>query len=115
MKPLRIIKGTSRTLNVLLKDGNDAPFSLAGVTAIKALFQSTDETELLEITLAASEIAIVGNETRGEISVTLATTDTEDLRAGERLSWEIEIVRSGKTFVTQFPENLDVITRLGPG
>lgn len=113
-QPLSIIKGTDRSIKVLLKSANGAPFSLDSATAIKAIFLGSGD-ELVELTLENEKVSVVGDASRGEIEITLDTEDTEALQAGERLSWEIEIERSGKTYVVQFPEALDVKQRLSQG
>jgi hypothetical protein len=111
---LSIIKGTDRTIRVLLKTANGAPFSLENASAIKAIFLGSSD-QLVELTLAASKVSVVGDAARGEIEITMEPEDTEDLQAGERLSWEVEITRSSKTYVVQFPEVLDVRQRLSQG
>jgi hypothetical protein len=111
---LSIIKGTDRTIKVLLKTANGAPFSLENATAIKAIFLGSGD-ELVELTLAADKVSVVGDAARGEIEITMDTEDTEDLKDGERLSWEVEIIRSSRTYVVQFPETLDVRQRLSQG
>ena len=112
-KVVTIIQGTDRTISVLLQNSNGTAFDLSGVTAIKALFKKANDSEaLVEATLAASEISVSGSNSRGEIAISLSATKTALLRAGSRLSWEIEITKSGLKYVTQFVENLDVFSRL---
>lgn len=110
---LRIVQGTDRSLSVLLKNSNGTAFDLTGTTAIRALFKKANDSEnLVEVTLEDDEIEVSGSNSRGEISITLSAEKTAQLRAGERLSWEIEITKSGAKHVSQFKESLDVYPRL---
>lgn len=104
---VKIIKGTDREILVVLKNGNDqSPFDLTGAT-VKAIFPGS--SELVEIT---DGVSVRGDASRGEITVTLDSDNTSDMQEGERLTWEIEITKGGKTYVTQFREGLDVVNRL---
>lgn len=117
---LRIIQGSDRTIKVLLKNGNGTAFDLTDADQIKALFkQEGNQEELLEVDDGAGDsgggsISVVGDAARGEISIALTAEDTAQLRTGSRLTWEIEIKLDGRTYITQFPEGLDVVQRLSP-
>jgi hypothetical protein len=113
MEVLRVIKGTDRTVRVSLRTSNGAPYDLSSALTIKALFQKQGDSEnLLELTLAADEIEIVGDASRGQVDVIIDSANSENLRAGERLTWELEITTPATTHVARFPESLDVIERL---
>lgn len=110
---IKIIQGTDRTLSLVLKNSDGTPFDLTFASAIKAIFQKQDDSEnLLEVTMAGGGISIVGEGSRGEISINLAASVTSQMRLGTRLTWEVEITRSSRKYVAQFPELLDVLARL---
>lgn len=115
MEYLKIIQGTDRTVNLILKNSDKTPFDLTGATSIKAIFLKQDDTEnLLEV--SGGNIEVVGDASRGEISIDLESAITLQMRAGERLKWELEVtIAASMTYVAQFPESLDVLARLSAG
>ncbi len=111
---IRIIKGTDREINVVLKNaGDQSPFDLTDAT-VKAIFPGSDGLVTIEMGEGGG-VTVRGDAARGEITITLSDTATSELQEGSRLTWEIEVEREEKTFVTQFVEGLDVVKRLSAG
>lgn len=102
-----IFKGTTHELNVYVKRrSNGAPVDCTGATAAVASFCGDDGTPV-EKTLGAGVTLESGE--GGHFKVSLATADTDLLKADERLGWEIKITTPSWTKRFRFPESLDVI------
>src|SRR5579875_247569 len=67
-RPFQIIQGGQFQLVVDIRDQNDEPFDLTGLTELTTVFQNADGTET-ELKYSLSQIALVGAASRGQISI----------------------------------------------
>jgi hypothetical protein len=83
-----IVKGEDVTLTVNIRDADDNPYSLSGITEITARFPKDSSTAAVEKTLTDTSIVIVSS-TLGQITIALTDTDTALMKAGSQQSLEL--------------------------
>lgn len=105
--PVQIIKGSKAQLIVRLRDVNDDPYDLTGVTEIQTCFQNEDGTETV-IKLTTSGIAIIGNPILGKISINLTASNTNLLSTADVGILELAITTSGDPTKLQVPGAYEV-------
>lgn len=108
---VEIIQGEDKTFYVKLTDEITGDvFDLTNATAIKAIFKGT--TSNVEVTQAASEIAIVTPAVNGKIEITVSDTKTAQMLVGARLPIEIEITETTDVTIVQILKQLTVTARI---
>jgi hypothetical protein len=110
-KNKKIVKGSDVPITVYLTKSSGGAFPLTGVTEIKARFLKADDT-ILEVTMTGLAITVL-SAAGGSIKIALAEADTILLKAGDDMSFEVEVVIGGTdTTIIQFDEVLDVKDKL---
>lgn len=105
-----IVSGEDKEFDVVLKySDSEKPFNLTGASSIKAKFLKSNGS-ILEKTLS-NGITIISSE-GGLIKVRLEDTDTAQLKIGEEMSFELEVVIGQDTTIVQFEKVFSIKQRL---
>ena len=110
-KFVNITQGEDKAIPLRLVDTEGDPFVLdANVTEIKARFKG-DNPDCIEVFLTTAAIVIT-NIDGGKLTVNLITTETFNLIDGELLNFEVEVLKGGKVFISQFLGKLNVFKQI---
>jgi hypothetical protein len=108
---IKVIQGASLDLKILIKDYDGDPFDLEGVESARIIFPGRPSNIIG--TLAAEEIEILEPTAKGALAISLSPAKTKLIQKDDRQSFEIELIKEGKTYVVMFQDMLDVVSRLG--
>ena len=86
----KIIRGSDRTLRVMLKTLKGEPFDLTDCSAVTASFMDEDD-QIAQRTFSGGHISFV-NRGGGVINIRLAKDFTATLKAAERQTFQVEVV-----------------------
>lgn len=103
-----IVKGSDRTLSLIVRQSNLKPFDLTSATEITARFKKTDQTNL-DLTMTGGKVTVVGNPILGELSVAINDTETLSLEAGIKVSFVVIIDKGTERRICRFNQQIDVI------
>jgi predicted methyltransferase len=103
VKHLVIDQGSDFTVSIIISDINDDPLNLTGYTGRAQMRKSYGSNTYYEF-----DVTFDADRTTGEITLSMASEDTTDLRAG-RYVYDVEIV-SGSGFVTRVLEGIVTVT-----
>ena len=101
---VKIIQGEDRVLTVQLKEGSGC-YDLTGKTEITACFNGT-AGQILK-TLTGADIAVVGTDPEGKITISLTDVDTNNLPA-EVQGFTITVDKGTETRIINLPNSLQV-------
>lgn len=108
---LSIIQGEDRDFFVRITDGCTGDnYDLTTLTAAKAIFKGT--TANVEVTLAASEIAVVTPAENGKLQITLSDTKTALLKTGANQPIELELTFGADKRIIRLTNVLTVTGRI---
>lgn len=112
---IEVIQGSDLSFNIRLKDkATGDPFDLGNTNEIKVLFPKESSATPLIKTLTSSGGVTILNSPGGRMQVLLNEGDTDDLKVGDRLDFEVEIQKNSgaDTFIVQMLKKLTVKKRL---
>lgn len=108
---VHIVKGEDKRIEVKLKDqATSDPYSLEGVTGIKALFPGGIIKDYVSGD-PNSKVKILSDAILGHISIKLEEEDTNSLPIGQ-VNFELEITKGDETIIVQFEKVLMVKDRV---
>lgn len=109
---ITIIKGEDRSFIVrITEECTGDNYDLTGLTAAKAVFKSEVGANV-EITMLASEIAVVTPATSGKLDLLISDAKTSLLKVGKDQTFEIELVTNSDTRIVQFKKAITVEARI---
>ena len=111
---LTVYQSTTRKPVIRIEyEDTDEPFDFTGFASpdeIKAIFSKAGGG-VVEKLWSSGDIAIL-SEAGGKIRIDLEVADTALLATGERQDFEVEIMKSGETFLAPFKQAITVVERL---
>lgn len=108
---LSIIQGEDRDFFIRITDECSGDnYDLTGLTAAKAIFKGTSAN--VEVTLAASEIAVVSPAENGKLQITLSDTKTALLKTGPNQPIELELTFGSDKRIIKLTNVLTVTGRI---
>lgn len=107
---ISLIRGSDRTIRVMMKKSSGEPLDLTGCTAIKAIMLD-EENAAAELSAADDEIVFV-NRGGGIIDLKMAAEFTATLRVGERQTFQLEAVIGTDTVRVNLYEALTVEAKI---
>ena len=111
---IEIVQGEDRVFVLKLTSNScdsKEPYDLSNVTAIKGVFKGANGTNV-EVTLAASEIAILGSPFAGKLQFTINDTKSALLKLGSGVSFEVELDEGSNKRIVQVRNLLTVLARV---
>lgn len=111
---IEIVQGEDRVFVLKLTSvscDSKEPYDLSNVTAIKGVFKGMTPVNV-ELTLAASEIAILGSPFAGKLQFTMSDTKSALLKCGTGLSFEVELDEGANKRIVQVRNLLSVNARV---
>lgn len=104
-KPVKVVQGEDKIIDLKIRDENGDPYDLTGYSAIEAKFKNTDGTLL---TLAVGTGVTVVSAILGRIQLSLTDLQTAELKAGDFMDFEVKITIGTSTQIVQFLRMLSV-------
>ena len=105
---VKVIQGEDRTLTVLLKEGTGS-YDLTGATEITACFNGTSGA--ISKTLTGTEIAVVGSNDCGKITVALTDVETALLEEGVQ-GFTVEVDKGTAKRIVNLANSLNVEAKI---
>lgn len=104
---IKIVQGEDINLKVSLKNESGSPYDLTGATAIKAKFKGI--SAVIERTLVAGHITIIGASIEGVISINLDDAITATMKKELNGNFEIIIDKGTDRRIVQIEKMISVV------